>query len=195
MTDSNPRGPAEQAAADWLSRLSGLLAGILMFISCAVMVLMVLHIVADVLLRYFFNQPLVSTIEIVTHWYMVALAFLPLGYVQWHREHLTVEAFTTTLPPSALRVLDVFVQSLCLGLLVLFAYQTTLAAIDKTQIREALEGMWFEVPVWPTRWFLPLGLGIMALCLVAQGVGRGAATRRHASDVPAAPVESGKERS
>src|SRR3546814_9847490 len=39
-------------------------------------------------------QPLAGTIEVVSNWYMVGVAFLPLAYVQWHREHLIVELFT-----------------------------------------------------------------------------------------------------
>src|SRR3546814_16577296 len=93
----------------WRGRLSALndrLAKALMFLSCAIMLAMVLHIVADVMARYLFNQPLAGTIEVVSNWYMVGVAFLPLAYVQWHREHLIVELFTQNSSARTLRLMD-----------------------------------------------------------------------------------------
>ena len=172
--DSPPRpdGPDAGSAASGsyaaLSAVSSALGKALMFLSSAVMLLMVFHIVADAVLRHFFNSPLPGTIEIVSNWYMVALAFLPLGYVQLHREHLMVEVFTKEISPRVLRLIDAVVQVVCLALLGLYITQVVIAALAKTELREALEATWFDIPVWPTRWFLPIGLGVMALCILAQ---------------------------
>jgi len=168
---------------DWLlCAVSGALAKALMFLASVVMLLMVLHIVADVVLRQFFNSPLPGTIEIVSNWYMVALAFLPLAYVQLHREHLMVEVFTRDVSPRVLRRIDLVVQIACIALLALYIAQVANAALAKTELREALEGTWFDIPVWPTRWFLPIGLAAMALCILAQLLGA-MRRRRRASDV------------
>jgi TRAP-type C4-dicarboxylate transport system permease small subunit len=168
MTGGPDAGNAASGSYSALSAVSSALSKILMLVSSAVMVLMVLHIVADVVLRHFFSSPLPGTLEIVSHWYMVALAFLPLAYVQWHREHLMVEVFTKDIPPRILGLIDVGVQVVCVALLGLYITQVAIAAVAKTQLKEALEATWFDIPVWPTRWFLPFGLGVMALCILAQ---------------------------
>ena len=54
-------------------------------------VVMMLHIVADVLAKWLFNYPIVGTLEIVANYYMVALIFLPLAYVQRAGGHIIVE--------------------------------------------------------------------------------------------------------
>src|SRR3546814_20205192 len=95
MNGNQRKLAAGARARSWRGRLSALndrLAKALMFLSCAIMLAMVLHIVADVMARYLFNQPLAGTIEVVSNWYMVGVAFLPLAYVQWHREHLIVRS-------------------------------------------------------------------------------------------------------
>ena len=166
--DGPDAGAAPSGSYAALSAVSGALSKALMFLSSVAMLLMVFHIVADVVLRHFFNSPLPGTIEIVSNWYMVVLAFLPLGYVQWHREHLMVEVFTKDIPQRVLRLIDVVVQVVCIALLGLYVTQVAIAAVEKTQLREALEATWFDIPVWPTRWLLPLGLGVMGLCILAQ---------------------------
>lgn len=140
----------------------------LMFVACATMVIMVLHIVADVFMRYTFNRPFAGTIEIVSTWYMVALAFLPLAYVQWRREHLIVELATHTLSSATLRVFDSVVYIVCIGVLVVYITQVTDTAMFQTGRGEAMETAWFDVIVWPTRWFLPVGLGAMGICMIVQ---------------------------
>ena len=59
-----------------------ILAGVstvLAWIGGAALILMMLHIAADVVARYIFNAPLHGTVEIVSAYYMVAVVFLPLG--------------------------------------------------------------------------------------------------------------------
>ena len=55
---------------------------------------MAVHVIADVSARYLFNQPLPGTIEIVSLYYMVAVIYLPVAYVQSRRQHIVVTQFT-----------------------------------------------------------------------------------------------------
>lgn len=159
---------SESRAANVLSTVNRSLAKGLMFLSSLIMVAMVLHIVVDITLRFLFNVSISGTIEIVSNWYMVAVAFLPLAYVQLRREHLIVEVFTQSASRRTLLWIDSIVYAICIGVLILYIVQVTDTAIAKTEIAETVETPWFQVPVWPTRWFLPIGLGAMALCMLAQ---------------------------
>ena len=68
--------------------------------------LMAVHVIVDVLARYSFNQPLPGTIEIVSLYYMVAVIFLPVAYVQMRRQHIVVTQFTDWLPVRGRLSLD-----------------------------------------------------------------------------------------
>ena len=39
-------------------------------------------------------------------------------------------------------------------------------ALEKTHVRESWEAATLDIQVWPARWFLPIGTGLMALYLI-----------------------------
>ncbi|WEX10762.1 TRAP transporter small permease [Chelativorans sp. AA-79] len=142
-----------------LSRAFSVVAG-------GVVLLMMLHVTADVLLKYFLRMPIVGTLEIVSNYYMVAAIFLPLAAIERSRGHLFVELFTARLGPRPTLLLDAFG---CLAL-ALFAFavtwMTTLEAIERTRTGEMIDAVYYTIPIWPTRWFPPLGCGLLVLmCL------------------------------
>ncbi len=141
---------------------------ILLWIASLAMLAMTVQIVVDVVLRYFFNAPLVGTIEIVSAYYMVGVVFLPLAAVQAERGHIIVELFTQNLSPRTNRFLDAAAYSMCLALLVFYIRESIYLAMAKTASLERLEATLYDIPVWPTRWFVPLGLIAMALCMAVQ---------------------------
>ena len=61
-------------------------------------ILLMLHVVADVMGRELFRFPLEGTLEIVSFYYMVAVTFFPLAYVCHNEGHISVELFTKNLP-------------------------------------------------------------------------------------------------
>ena len=89
-----------------LMRVIDMASWVLMAAGGFVIILLMLHITADVAGKYFFNRPIIGTLEIVSRYYMVAVVFLPLAYVQIRRQHLTVEMFTMGLSKRRLAGLD-----------------------------------------------------------------------------------------
>lgn len=162
------------------------LGNALMWVAGAALLIMMLHIAGDVLFKYAFNQPIVATLEIVTWYYMVATVFLPIVYIQIHKKHLMVELFTINWPPRRLAVLEG-----CVGILGA-VYVGTLAvltcghALDQTIAGEIQDATFFDLPVWPSRWMLPLAAGGMVLVFITQAIrdltfgftGRGAPSTR-----------------
>ncbi len=53
-------------------------------------VLMMLHVTADVVGRYLFNAPLTGTIVIVGHYYMIIVVFIALGVAEEKNSHISV---------------------------------------------------------------------------------------------------------
>ncbi len=127
------------------------------------MVLMMLHIVADVATKYLFNDPIDGTTEIVAAYYMVAVVFLPLAYVTFAEGHLIVELFTARLSGRPLAALVGCAGLVTLLYLLFFIYHTGVEAVRRTREGEAWETSVDLVAVWPSRWFLTVGLAAMAL--------------------------------
>lgn len=105
---------------------------------------------------------------------MVPIVFLPLMFVQMKREHVMVSAVTMALPNRVQCLLDALAA--LIGALI-FGFLTWLAvikALDATRVWEYRVAM-ISVPIWPFRWFIPLGAGLMVLQLlvtVADELGR-----------------------
>ena len=142
----------------------------LMWASCFVGFLMMAHITVDVIGRVVFNNPLEGTIEIVSGYYMVAVAFLPLAYISRHEGQIIVELFTRGLTGHPLVRLEIMVNVVTIAYLSVFAWMTGVMAIEQTEVGEVWETATGFVDVWPSRWVLPLSIVVMALYLLYRVV-------------------------
>jgi len=134
----------------------------LIYIACGLTVLMMFHIVADVLMKYFFNSPLEGTIETVAGYYMVAVVFLPFAYVAYTEGQIIVELFTRGLTPRNQLRLDGFIGIATFVYMAVFTWQTFEEAIVRTAQLEIWETGTSEIPIWPSRWTITIGCGVMA---------------------------------
>lgn len=132
------------------------------------MLAMMLHIVADVVGRMVFNHPLNGTTEIVSGYDMVIVIFFPLAYVTRHGGHIMVELFTRKWPKRRIAALDAAVGAICLALVVWFTWETVTAAVIAFDQNEQWETAADLVTIWPSRWFLPIGLGLMAVYMLCR---------------------------
>ncbi len=148
-----------------LKRALDLLIDALTWFACVLTVLMMLHVTADVVGRYVFNSPIVGTLEIVSAYYMAGLSFLPLALITRERGHIIVELFTNWMSLRGRTLLDATVAILSLVYVAMFTWQTILIALEKTAIREAREAGTGFVPIWQSRWVVPVGFGLMAVYL------------------------------
>lgn len=132
-------------------------------IAGVIMLLMMLHIVADVAGRMIFNHPLDGTTEIVSGYYMVAVIFFPLAYVAHNDGHIMVELFTRKLAERRLAGLDAVIGAVCLGFVVWFSWESIVTAWISTGRNEQWETSKGLVTIWPSRWFIPLGVVLMGI--------------------------------
>ncbi len=137
-----------------------------LFVASLLIFVMMLHVVLDVLSKYLLNQPVTGTLEIVANYYMVAIVFLPLAVVQRQNGHVKVEVFTTALPQRVIAAFDVFAAVLTLIYVSLMTWFVLLEAIDQTAIREKLQIGIALMPVWPARWFAPIGAVLFILAII-----------------------------
>ncbi|HYD69143.1 TRAP transporter small permease [Azospirillum sp.] len=153
----------------WVDRL-----GLLGFWAGSVgLAAMMLHITADVAGRFLLNAPITGTLEIVSTYYMIAVSFLPLGFIQSRRYHIEVELFTQHLSGRALAVVEAFAALLGLAIFLGIAVSGAFTAWANTVAGEAVDATLFDITVWPTRWFLVFGCAAAALAAFAAFLDRG----------------------
>ena len=125
-------------------------------------IMMMLHVTADVIGRAF-GKPITGTVEIARYYYMSALSFLPLALIARDRGHIVVELFTSWMKRRSRKLLDAAVGVITLLYMCAFSWEAIELAIKKTKLREAQESGIGFIEVWPGRWFVAIGFGLMTI--------------------------------
>ena len=118
-------------------------------------------ICVDVFLRAAFNESFSSTIEIVSFYYMVPLAFLPIATLEFMDGHIRTDLFHRLFPVSARTAADVLSAIMTTGIYGLLSWITFKQAIVSTRSSELAMGVAL-LPIWPVRWVLPFAFATSA---------------------------------
>lgn len=149
---------------------------LLLWIALVAGFLMMMHVSIDVTGRYFLNRPLHGTTEVVRFWYMVTLCYLPWAWLTRHDNQIVAGVFERIGTAWFGYWMEVCVKVFMLAYVSTFAWQTAVRAIQQTRAGEVEEAGSGFIEVWPSRWALPVGAGLMAIYLVLRilrDVGRG----------------------
>lgn len=150
-----------------IGRVSQHIAHLLAVIAALALLLMMLHVTADVFGKYVFNAPIPGTAEVVASYYMVAAVFLPLAWVEIREGSIIVELIYQMFGRRA----KTFCLLIATTLSALFygglAWLSFAPAIQAWRIGEIVEGAW-RVVIWPTKFLLPLGLALACLVMVLR---------------------------
>jgi TRAP-type C4-dicarboxylate transport system permease small subunit len=138
----------------------------LSLVTAILLTLMTTHIVLNALMRFFLNEPLYGTNEIVTYWYLpfVALLGIPAAHIQ--KEHIAV---TFAIDRMAIGTANVFKTFACAtGVLVSigFAWFGLLEAMSKMELG-ATAGV-TSVIAWPAYFVVPVVFVLLAALLVVE---------------------------
>lgn len=137
-------------ASKWVDRT-------LLAVACIVLVVMALHITADVIARAF-SQQVVGTLETVSYYHMVIAVLLPLAFVERTQENIRVDAFVQLMPAWVQLVLYVMACLFGLAFFGALTWQSFLDAWKSTARQETIMSN-FLFYIWPSRWALPLAFG------------------------------------
>ncbi|ASM75303.1 tripartite ATP-independent periplasmic transporter, DctQ component (plasmid) [Pseudosulfitobacter pseudonitzschiae] len=127
--------------------------------------LMMLHITADVIGKFVFNQPLPGTIPIVSQFYMVFATFLPLAMVERANSHISVEIIVQNFPK---RMQDFIAMLACALGTIMFGLLTWRALIEagrKYSVGTFSYEQGHKILTWPTYYIVPLGTGLLTLVM------------------------------
>ncbi|WP_319530186.1 TRAP transporter small permease [uncultured Cohaesibacter sp.] len=134
-------------------------------VGAAAIFLMMMHITADVIGKFVFNRPLPGTIPIVSQFYMVIAAFLPLAMVEKLTGHISVEVLYATFPKSVRGILTVLATALGVVVFAALTWATWGEAVKKFNIGAFSYEQGVKIPVWPSYFILPAGAGLLSLIL------------------------------
>ncbi len=154
------------------------------FLGAIALLLMMVQVSADVVLKNLFGVQIPFTQTLVTKWYMVAAAFLPLAMAEVYDRHISVELVFQHLPRRARRLLG--------GLVCLYAFVVVLFLLSPMW-SEALKRMGagsYELEAgepmstWQPFFVLPLGFGLFALILLMRVVSLWSGAESGMGEVP-----------
>jgi TRAP-type C4-dicarboxylate transport system permease small subunit len=100
---------------------------------------------------------------------MVLINFLPQAYVQMRRAHIAVDFLTMRLSSRTQSIVEGASALLAAVAFALFFYLSAVKAWDSMLAREEWRGI-IIYPVWPSRWFVLLGIGIFIIQLVNTAI-------------------------
>lgn len=153
-----------QIAEKGIYRLSRIFANI----SGAILALMMFLTVSDVILRYFFNRPILGAFEL-TEFMMVILVFCGLAYNQETQGNIAIDVVVNRLSEKRRRILSVITNLLGLGLFSLMTWRIFVYGLKifaENQISREL-----RFPIFPVIFVTAFGSAILCLVLLLSLAG------------------------
>ena len=133
-----------------------------MYFGGVLLALMMLHMTADVFMKYLFNAPITGTVETVAFYYMVGVVFLPLPFIELKGKHIAVDLLVQRLPSAGRQICLGFAFLLSCIFFSILAYQSAIDAWRAMLVGEIVMGP-TELVIWPSRFILPASFGFIAL--------------------------------
>jgi len=146
-----------------IGRALSLLAKSASLIGAICVVLMMLHVTADVLGRYLFNAPLPGTIVVVANYYMIILVFIAIGVAEEKRAHISVEFLTDLMSKPVRGILSVFSGVLTVAVIAVLMIGGWSEAVKKTNGGATMEQGSQMIEIWQSYWLVPIGAALMAV--------------------------------
>lgn len=153
-----------------IGRLLSRIIDAVTWIGVAAIILMMLHITFDVIGKFLFNEPLPATISLVSNYYMVVVAFIPLALVEKQNAHISVEVLTEFMPLHVQRHLFSWTYLISAAVFGLLAYRTGQEALKTFEAGSFMVEQGVKIVTWPSYFLLPLGTGLMTAVVIYRWV-------------------------
>jgi TRAP-type C4-dicarboxylate transport system permease small subunit len=120
---------------------------------------MMLITTADVIGRYFFRSPISWSMYFMSYFQVVVMC-LGLGYVQAKKKHVRVDIIEHFFPRTSVPF-SVIAYVALIAISAIIMWQGWNSAVDSFGLLETELAGTSNVPLWPWKFLLPLGFGIM----------------------------------
>ncbi len=142
-----------------------LIDGLLLAIAGAALVSMMVHISIDVAANLLFGAPVALTNAVVTQYYMICVAYLPLAAAELRGAHVSVDLVMNHAPPRLRQAVEVVAQLSCMAIYLALSAQAWQLALEKLASNDFLMEQTTRVSTWPSYFIIPLGFVLVA-CLL-----------------------------
>lgn len=126
-------------------------------------VAMLLHITGYVVLRLFLSSPIPATVEIVSYYYMLAVAFLPIAWAERRGDMIAIEVFADFFQGTVGTVVDFFVAVVTAAVYFILTWTTWLAAMREFEAGSFVISLSHIIPTLPGYFALPVGFALAFL--------------------------------
>ena len=151
-----------------MTRILTYLERVVLLVGSLALVAMMLHVTADVAFKYLLNSPVPLTMEMVTYYYMTAVAFLPLFALERRGASLVHVELVYGLLSRRIRKV-VLPAALLVGAIycACASYAAWKPAVDALRVG-TYAGSVFIVSTWPTRFIPVVGFALLAVTLLIK---------------------------
>ncbi|WP_166267342.1 TRAP transporter small permease subunit [Marinobacter caseinilyticus] len=141
--------------SDWMALVVG-----------GIVVLMMLHVTAEVLVRVGFDMHIPGTMEVVTYYYMVSAVFMGIFACTTEDGHIRVDVLAQFLKGRVRLVVEVIGLVVMAVYFAIFSYGLYLQAVKSWARSETVDAIFLELPVWPSRWIAVAGMVLSVLSVL-----------------------------
>ncbi len=135
------------------------------YLSSLLLVSLVLLILTEVFIRYFFDMSTMIADEYSGYLYLAAI-FLGLAYTFNEDAHIRINILTSKMSKKSNRFIDVFAGLITIFILVFALYRTILFTYDSYDMQMVSEGV-SETPLYLTQLVMPIGISLFILAVLA----------------------------
>ena len=134
---------------------------VLNYISVICIFLMALWVFADVVGRYLFNHPIPGTTELVKC-AIIVIVFLGIAYALQQGRHIRTVLIISRLPFIAQTWCEIIASLVGIIIFTLLCIYSFHAGMTSWAVRE-FEGVLIKVPIYPTRFTVVIGSGLLVI--------------------------------
>jgi TRAP-type C4-dicarboxylate transport system permease small subunit len=184
-----------RASMRWLERSDRIVRSIEKFcvgIAGIAMFLIMMVVVIDVVLRYFFNAPLSWAFELISLYLMVGLFFFALSDTLANHAHVCVDILHLYMPARLRHAAEFIGYAAAIPVFVGIFYMSVTATWEAYQGAEVLAGH-IAWPTWPARLCVPFGVGVLLLRMALRFIGHALSLLLKRSVVALPPISGTEE--
>ena len=134
------------------------------YLSSLLLVSLVLLILTEIFIRYFFNTSTLIADE-YSGYLFLASVFLGLSYTFKENAHIRINILTSRMSEKSNKFIDIFAGSITIVVLLFALYRTILFTFDSYEMEMLSESV-SQTPLYLTQLVMPLGLSLFILSVL-----------------------------
>ena len=134
------------------------------YFSSILLVSLVLLILSEIFIRYFFNTSTLIADE-YSGYLFLASVFLGLSYTFKENAHIRINILTSRMSEKSNKLIDIFAGSITIVVLLFALYRTILFTFDSYEMEMLSESV-SQTPLYLTQLVMPLGLSLFILSVL-----------------------------